>query len=128
MPIVTIADVLQLAQMQRFDLMAIVAKVMDERKVSGSQYIAEVRLVDGSKNTQSDTTEYASLPLTLWFKDADELASFKTYEGKTPLLFMCLAGSRKDGKISVITLKDQSWRQEAVGPEADNMAEEAESM
>ena len=127
-PQVTIADVLQLAQMQRFDLMAIVAKVLDERKCGASTYIADVRLVDGSKNTQSDTTEYASLPLTLWFKDADELASFKTYEGKTPLLFMCLAGSRKDGKISVITLKDQSWRQEAFGPEADDMAEQAASL
>ena len=31
-PTVTIADVLQLTQMQRFDLMAIVAKVLDERK------------------------------------------------------------------------------------------------
>ena len=114
--------------MQRFDLMAIVAKVLDERKSGVSTYIADVRLVDGSKNTQSDTTEYASLPLTLWFKDAAELASFKKYEGKTPLLFMCLAGSLKDCKISVITLKDQSWRQEAFGEEADDMAQQAASM
>ena len=31
-PTVTIADVLQLKQMQRFDLMAIAAKILDERK------------------------------------------------------------------------------------------------
>ena len=69
-PIVTIADVLQLAQMQRFDLMAIVATVLDKRKFGATMYIADVRLVDGSKNTQSNTTEYASLPLTLFLKDA----------------------------------------------------------
>jgi hypothetical protein len=128
-PTVTIADVLQLTQMQRFDLMAIVAKVLEERKSSaGTLNIADVRLVDGSKDNDSNTTEYASLPLTLFFKDAAELASLKQYVGKTPLLFMCLTGSRKDGKVSVSTLKDQSWRQEAVGPKAVAMAEEAARM
>ena len=91
-------------------------------------HIADVRLVDGSKENDSNTTEYASLPLTLFFKDAAELASFKQYVGKTPLLFMCLTGSSKDGKVSVATLKDQSWRQEAVGPKAVVMAEEAARM
>ena len=103
-PTVTIADVLQLTQMQRFDLMAIVAKILDERKAGGGMHIADVRLVDGSKDNDSNTTEYASLPLTLFFKDAAELASLKEYVGKTPLLFMCLAGSRKDGKVSVCLL------------------------
>ena len=41
---------------------------------------------------------------------------------------MCLTGSNKDGKVSVATLKDQSWRQEAVGPKAVVMAEEAARM
>ena len=127
-PTVTIADVLQLTQMQRFDLMAIVGKVLDERKSGAGMNIADVRLVDGSKNNDSNTTEYASLPLTLFFKDAAELASLKEYVGKTPLLFMCLAGSRKDGKVSVATLKDESWRQVAVGPKAVVMAEEAARM
>ena len=128
-PTVTIADVLQLTQMQRFDLMAIVAKVLEERKSSaGTLNIADVRLVDGSKDNDSNTTEYASLPLTLFFKDAAELASLKQYVGKTPLLFMCLTGSRKDGKVSVSTLKNESWRQEAVGPKAVVMAEEAARM
>ena len=127
-PTVTIADVLQLTQMQRFDLMAIVAKVLDERKSGAGMNIADVRLVDGSKDNDSNTTEYASLPLTLFFKDAAELTSFKQYVGKTPLLFMCLTGSSKDGKVSVSTLKDQSWRQKAVGPKAVVMAEEAARM
>lgn len=127
-PTVTIADVMQLTQMQRFDLMAIVAKVLDERKGGAGMNIADVRLVDGSKDNDSNTTEYASLPLTLFFKDAAEFASFKQYVGKTPLLFMCLTGSSKDGKVSVTTLKDQSWMQEAVGPKAVVMAEEAARM
>ena len=122
-PTVTIADVLQLTQMQRFDLMAIVAKVLDERHSGAGMKIADVRLVDGSKDNDSNTTEYASLPLTLFFKNAAELASFKQYVGKTPLLFMCLTGSSKDGKVSVATLKDQSWMQVAVGLKADVMAE-----
>ena len=127
-PTVTIADVLQLTQMQHFDLMAIVAKVLDERSSRAGMNIADVRLVDGSKDNDSNTTEYASLPLTLFFKDAAELASFKEYVGKTPLLFMCLAGSSKDGKVSVATVKDQFWRQVAIGPKAVAMAEEAERM
>ena len=127
-PTVTIADVLQLTQMQHFDLMAIVAKVLDERSSRAGMNIADVRLVDGSKDNDSNTTEYASLPLTLFFKDAAELASFKEYVGKTPLLFMCLAGSSKDGKVSVATVKDQFWRQVAVGPKAVVMAEEAARM
>ena len=127
-PTVTIADVLQLTQMQRFDLMAIVAKVLDERKSPAGMHIADVRLVDGSKENDSNTTEYASLPLTLFFKDAAEFASFKQYVGKTPLLFMCLTGESKDRKVSVTSRKNQSWRQEAVGPKAVAMAEEAARM
>ena len=127
-PTVTIADVLQLTQMQRFDLMAIVAKILDERKAGTGMNIADVRLVDGSKDNDSNTTEYASLPLTLFFKDAAELASFKEYVGKTPLLFMCLTGSSKDGEVRVGTVKDLFWRQVAVGPKAVLMAEEAARM
>ncbi len=128
LPTVTIADVLQLTQMQRFNLMAIVAKIPDERKAGTGMVIADVRLVDGSKDNDSTTTEYAALPLTLFFKDAAELTSFKQYVGKKPLLFMCLTGSKKDGKVSVATIKDQSWRQEAVGSKALAMAEEATRM
>ena len=72
-------------------------------------HIADVRLVDGSKENDSNATEYASLPLTLFFKDAAEFASFKQYVGKTPLLFMCLTGSCKDGQVNAATVKDQTW-------------------
>ena len=127
-PTVTIADVLQLMQMQRFDLMAIVAEILEERKAGTGMNIADVRLVDGSKDNDSNTTEYASLPLTLFFKDAAELTSFKQYVGKTPLLFMCLTGKSEKGTVSVATVKNQSWKQEAVGTKALAMAEEATRM
>ena len=90
--------------------------------------IADVRLVDGSKDNDSNTTEYASLPLTLFFKDAAELTSFKQYVGKTPLLFMCLTGKSEKGRVSVATIKNQSWKQEAVGTKALAMAEQATLM
>ena len=67
-PTVTIADVLQLTQMQRFDLMAIAVKILDERKAGTGMNIADVRLVDGSKDNDGTTTEYAALPLTIFSK------------------------------------------------------------
>ena len=127
-PTVTIADVLQLKQMQRFDLMAIVSEIIEERKVGTGMNIADVRLVDGSKQNDSNTTKYASLPLTLFFKDATELATFKKYVRKTPLLFMCLAGSSKDDRVSVATIKNLSWWQEAAGPRSLAMAEKTMKM
>ena len=127
-PTVTIADVLQLEQMQRFDLMAIVAKIIDERTSGTGMRIADVRLVDGSKPTNSTTTEYASLPLTLFFKDATELTSFKDSIGKTPMLFMCLSGNSKDGRVEVTSVKNQSWWQQAAGPKCVFMAEAAARM
>ena len=127
-PTVTIADVLQLKQMQRFDLMAIAAEIIDERKSGAGMHIADLRLVDGSKQNDSNTTEYAALPLTLFFKDATELSTFKKYVGKTPLLFMCLAGSSKDHQVNISTVKNQSWWQEAAGPRSLAMAEETAKM
>ena len=122
-PTATIADILELQQMQRFDIMAIPAKILEERKSGTGVHIADVRLVDGSLN--QTTKEYASLPLTLFFKDAAELASFKSWTCKTPVLFMCLVGSAKDGNVSVATIKQQSWWQEAAGTKSLAMAAEA---
>ena len=67
-PTVTIADVLQLKQMQRFDIMAIPAKIMDERRSGAGIQIADVRLVDGRKQGGRNTTDYASLPSTLLYQ------------------------------------------------------------
>ena len=122
-PTTTIAEILQLKQMQRFDLMAIASKILEERKSGAGMNIVDVRLVDGSK--QETATEYASLPLTLFFKDAAELTTFKHCVGKTPLLFMCLTGDSKDGKVSVATIKNASWWQEAAGSRCLAMASQA---
>ena len=126
-PTVTIADILQLKQMQRFDLMAIPAKIIDERQSGTGMRIADVRLVDGSKKTHTDSTEhaYASLPLTLFFKSAAELEAFKNNIGRTPMLFMSLSGSRKQDQVEVTTIKDQSWWQPAAGTKCAAMAESA---
>ena len=47
--------------------MAIAAKTLDERKVGSGMHVADVRLVDGSKENDGATTEYVSLPLTVFF-------------------------------------------------------------
>ena len=67
-PTVTIADVLQLMQMQRFDLMAIPSQIIKVRTAGTGMQIADVQLVDGSKMAGSTSTEYACLPLTLFSK------------------------------------------------------------
>ena len=46
MPNVTIADVLRLKQLQRFDLMAVLATILEECKASAGMHIADVRLVE----------------------------------------------------------------------------------
>ena len=115
--------------MQRFDLMAIPAGIIAERGSKTGMRIADVRLVDGSKQT-STTTEcaYASLPLTLFFKNETELNLFKNNIGSTPMLFMCLSGTRKPDRVEVSTIKDQSWLQAAAGTKCATMAGEAAMM
>ena len=58
-PATSIADILSLRQMQRFDLMAILAAILAERRSSAGQKIVDVRLVDGSKDIRSNATERA---------------------------------------------------------------------
>ena len=67
-PTVIIADVFKLKVQQRFDIMAVVAQVSEARKSAQDMHIADILLVDGSKEDASNTTEYASLPLTLFSK------------------------------------------------------------
>ena len=127
-PTATIADILELQQMQRFDLMALVSEIMQERGTGKGMKIVDARLVDGSKqpsDTQQLSADYASLPLTLFFRDAQELDAFKQCVGKIPLIFMCLAGGMKDGGISVSTIKDQTWWQQAAGSKATILCDQA---
>ena len=58
-PTCTVVDILQLQQMQRFDLMAIPAKIINERTSSTGMCIIDVRLVDGSRKEGNTTTEHA---------------------------------------------------------------------
>ena len=107
--------------------MAMPAKITDERKSGTGMRIIGVRLVDGSPKEGSTATEheYASLPLTLFFKGEAELISFKDYVGRTPILFLALTGSRTDGKLQVCTIKDQTWWQPAAGAKCEGMASRA---
>ena len=93
-PTTTIAEILQLKQTQRFDLIAIPATIIAERRSGAGQNIADVRLIDGSKDPRNTATELvnATLPLTLFFKSNASFASFKQAVGGTPLLFVCLQG------------------------------------
>ena len=91
-------------QMQRFDLMAIPVSILFERRSSGGQIIADVRLIDGSKDPRDkgDAPANATIPVTWWFKSNEDLAAFKVHIGRTPLLFMCLTGNLgKDKKVNV---------------------------
>ena len=126
-PVTTIADILTLKRQQRFDLMAIPAEILAERRSGAGQNIADVRLVDGSQDPRSNATEHvnAKLPLTLFFKSDAEFASFKGYVGRTPLLFMCLAGSVQEQAVKVTTIKDMTWWEPASGTKSDSMAGQA---
>jgi hypothetical protein len=93
-PATTIADVLQLKQTQRFDLMAIPAMILAERRSGGGQNIADVRLIDGSLDPRNNAPEqvHATLPITLFFKSEDAFLSFKNQVGRSPMLFMSISG------------------------------------
>ena len=57
--------------MQGFDLMAIPSTIIDQRVTGAGMIVADVRLVDGSKQPRGTDDEYASLPLTLFSKGTD---------------------------------------------------------
>ena len=127
-PTVTIADILQLKDVQRFDLMAIVEAILQQRTGSLGLQIYDVRLVDGSKQHDSDTTKYTSLPITLFLKNKDDISLLNESVGKKPLLFLGLNGMRKNGEVNVTTVKDQFWFREASGSKSTAMAQEAKNI
>jgi len=107
---------------------AILAAVRSERRAGIGQNIADVSLIDGSKDACSNAAELgnATVPITLFYRSNEEFAVFKEHIGCTPLLFMCLAGNLgTDKKVNVSTLKDQSWWEKASGTKCDMMKEQA---
>ena len=95
-PTTTIADIPQLKQKQRFDLIAIVAHIIAERKSGAGLTVADVRSIDGSKDPRGDVASLANatLPLTLFFNNNNEsFAACKSFHAdRTPLLLTCLKG------------------------------------
>ena len=130
-PTCTIADVFMLKQMQRFDLMAIPAEVMDKRRSGAGMLIVDVRLVDGSARPAVDgaETRNAAMPLTIFFGSNAEYTCFEEHVGRKPVVFMCLSGScDKSGTVQVSTVKDLTWWQEGAGDAYDIMAQKASDL
>ena len=102
-PITTVKDILSLTGYQRFDIIAIVKEISDERKTPG-QIVCDCRLVDGSKTSDGS---FACLPLAIWLPDAEALKCFKeSVENKVPLCFMALQGRVEENAVNVSTIKD----------------------
>ena len=91
-PATTIAAILQLKDHQRFDLMAVPAAILDQRKSGAGQIIIDVRLADGSTAQGSQGTAqkhpFATMPLTIFLRSTAELEDIKQHVGHNPLLFM----------------------------------------
>ena len=125
-PSTTIADILQLRKQQRFDIMAIPAAVLNRRRSGAGQVIADIRLIDGSKDKRTSDEAVAALPLTLFFANDTEFEAFEAHVGCNPLLFMALNGYVADDRtVQVRTVKKVSWWQLAGGPKHDAMKKAA---
>ena len=123
-PNVSVANILTLREHQRFDLIALVTTKIGERRANGS-IICDCRLVDGS---ETETGKYASLPITLWFSDQDDMNTFDAHVKKTPLLFMGLQGRFEDDTVVVSTVKNLfSWAV-AKGDKAQRLESEAQKL
>ena len=124
-PANTIADILQVTETQRFDLMVLIRAIIQERTSQQGLKIMDVRLIDGSRINE----EYASLPITLFFKKPSEAEVFKKYfTERTPVNLMCLQGTYKDGQVAVAPVKDQSWVQQAAGKKSEELAQQADNL
>jgi hypothetical protein len=120
-PATTIAAILQLKDQQRFDLMAVPTKILDQRRSGAGQIIIDVRLADGS--THPDSHSCATMPLTIFLSSTAQLDDFKQHVGCNPLLFMCLngqVGQRPQG-VEVRTIKEQFFWRVAAGARCDEM-------
>lgn len=122
LPQTKINDILQLTRPQRFDIMAIVTEIIDQRRSGAGQIIADVRLRDGSTD---DNGGKASLPLTVFFRSDQEYEDLKACVAKVPLVIQCLQGNKREGKLHVTTVKDTTFWQQGAGPLCEEMAASA---
>ena len=124
-PATTIAAILQLKDQQRFDLMAVPAEILEQRRSGAGQIIVDVRLADDSTSSKSDGTTQerpcATMPLTIFLRSNTEFEDFKQHVGCTPLLFMCLNGQVGQQGLEVRTVKDNFFWRVAVGVRCDKM-------
>ena len=123
-PPCTIADILSFKRQQRFDLMAIVKEILNERRTGDGCPVVDVRLMDGSTQRNNSGETIASLPLTLFFPSDSKVIAFKKHVATTPLVFMCLQGyTEQGGKVCVKTVKDLFSWQPGVGTKCESMEE-----
>ena len=127
-PTTTVADILRLRSQQRFDLLAVPTEVISKRNTGAAQVVADVRLADGSYIDKGGDRVFATIPLTLFFKNEDEFATFNTRVGKQPIFFFCLNGTLANGAVSVGTQKNMSSWKEGTGSRCDEMAAQAAAL
>ena len=120
-PTVSVADILTLREYQRFDLIALVTERNGERRANGS-IICDCRLVGGS---EIEAGKYASLPITLWFSDKDEMDGFDAHLKKTPLFFRGLQGRLEGDAVVVSTVKNFFAWTTAKGEKAQKLETDA---
>ena len=91
-----------------FDLVAIPSHILDKRRSTAGQPIADIRLVDGSKDPRSSASEppNATMPITVFFKNDVEFASLEGNVGRSPILLMALSGNVHNNKeVKFATIK-----------------------
>ena len=124
-PATTIAAILQLKDQQRFDLMAVPAAILDQRRSGAGQIIVDVRLADGSTSPgfHGTTQEHpcATMPLTIFFRNTAKFEDFKQHVGCNPLVFICLNGQVSKQGVEVRTVKDHFFWRVAAGARCDEM-------
>ena len=124
-PAKTIADILQVTETLRFDLMVLIREIISERTSQQGLKIMDVRVIDDSRINE----EYATLPLTMFFRNASEADDFKKHAAeRTPVNLMCLQGTYKDSQLTVAPVKDQSWVQAAAGKRCEALVQQAEKL
>ena len=121
----TIADILQLKQMQRFNLMATVSRILEMHKSGTGMVIADICLVYGSKNPVGSTTAetFATMPLTMLFHNDAEFNQFEHHIIKHKALVCMIIVGNIDARntVTFTTFEGVVWWQVASGESSTTM-------